>query len=56
MILLVFLIWFYHVPAIQGLEYDEKESAEATYRHTEEISFESAKNSFLRLQQKYDTR
>lgn len=54
--LIAFLVWFYHVPPLQGMEEDERESAESTHRHIEEISFESGKESFLKLQQKYDTR
>ncbi len=53
--LIAFLIWFYHVPALQGMEEDEIEFRESVTRHQEEISFECGKDSFLRLQQKYET-
>jgi len=55
-ILVAFLFWLYQVPPLRGLEEDERESAEATSRHIEEISFESGRESFFKLQQKYDTR
>lgn len=52
MIIIAFLIWFYHVPTLQ-VDQDELEWAESVTAYENQISFESGMLSFLRLQAKY---
>lgn len=52
--LIIFIIWSYHIPALNGVEEDNKDFVESRIQRIEQISRNSGKDSFFKLQQKYD--